>query len=79
MKFTVDFNKREKCTEDQYNKLKSINGVTFDKDGYFYYVELEDFSEMRVFEDKIDDVFDYKLSMIVSLDEITGYIFLTEE
>lgn len=79
MKFTLDFNKRENCTKEQYDKLESINGVTFDKDTYYYYVELEDFNDMRVFEEEIDIVFDNKFSMIVSLELNTGYIFLTEE
>lgn len=79
MKFTVDFNKREHCTKEQYDKLESLSGVELDRSEYCYCVEIKDFNEMRVFEEEIDIVFDNEFSMIVSLELNTGYIFLTEE
>ena len=71
MDFQIDFN-----TEDNDKALEELGAVEKSQDGewFGYFIEIEDFAQLEEFENKVNEMFDYKYSLIIGFNPATIYL-----
>ena len=71
MEFQIDFNRG-------YNNkaLEELGAVEKSQDGewFGYFIEIEDFAQLEEFENKVNEMFDYKYSLIIGFNPTVIYL-----